>query len=56
MSEKKHVVCSVCDGHCLLQVEVENQDIIAMKGFPNLAVICSKALHWREYANHRCEN
>lgn len=52
MREKKHVVCSVCDGHCLLEVEVENRDIVAMRGFPNPSVICSKPLHWREYCNH----
>ena len=52
MREKKHVVCSVCDGHCILEVEVENQDIVAMRGFPDPLVICGKPLHWREYIHH----
>lgn len=52
MSEKKHVGCTVCDCGCMLQAEVENQDIINLQGFPNPAIICAKALHWREYINH----
>lgn len=52
MSEKKHVGCTVCDCGCMLQAEVENQDIINLQGFPNPATICAKALHWREYINH----
>ena len=50
--ETKHVTCTVCDGACVLDLEVENGQIKSMKGHGDPKTICYKAFCWDEYTKH----
>lgn len=52
MGEMKNVICTVCDLNCTLKMEVENNRILSMEGYPDKRVFCPKPLYWDDYVNH----
>jgi anaerobic selenocysteine-containing dehydrogenase len=54
MSEKRSVICTVCDKMCPLEIEVDRKAnrVIGAKGLGNPAAICMKPHFANDYLNH----
>ena len=53
MAEKKHVACHVCDNMCPLEMEIENGEIVRMKGLNIPNAMCSKVkVSYDEHMKH----